>query len=221
MEDPRDFNANAGDDAQPDPAAEPGRSEIWIQRLQDTPHTDTVWNALHERYRRRILVYAHYRLGPELRRLCDPEDVVNEAWMRIVTAWNEFDYRGPDSLFHWLCLQVRRVILDRRRKHDRRAPSVDDGDDPPLPPDVVDVTEPGAGPRTQVMQRDLQDRLTGALETVPEIYRQVLVAVILEGQAPGDVAVERGMKTDTVRKQLSRGLEHWRQALGSDPERFF
>ena len=99
---------------------EPGHSEIWVHHLQERPDSDTLWSALHDRYQKRILVYAHYRLGPDLRRTCDAEDMVNEAWIRIVTHWDQFEYRGPDSLFHWLCLQVRRAILDRRRQWERR-----------------------------------------------------------------------------------------------------
>jgi RNA polymerase sigma factor (sigma-70 family) len=202
-----------------DPAAAEGRSEIWIRALRERPGSDTVWGVLHERYRRRILVYAHYRLGPELRRYADAEDVVNEAWMRIVTAWDRFEYRGPDSLFHWLCLQVRRVILDRRRKLDRQSVGEDERE-PALPADVLDVPESAAGPRTEVMQRDLRDRLTAALESVPELYRRVLVEVLLEGRPPAEVAEEQGMKIDTVRKQVARGMDHWRNALGGDPMRY-
>jgi len=195
-----------------------GQSEIWIRELQERPGSDTVWEVLHDRYRRRILVYAHYRLGPELRRHADPEDIVNEAWARIIAAWDQFEYRGPDSLFHWLCLQVRRVILDRRRKLDRRSAGRD-RQEPALPVDVIDVTEKRIGPRTELIHRELRDRLSASLEKVPELYRRVLVSVFLEGRAPAEVADELDLKPDTVRKQLSRGIEHWRAALGSDPMR--
>jgi len=200
---------------------EPGQSEIWVHHLQERPDSDTLWSTLHDRYQKRILVYAHYRLGPELRRTCDAEDVVNEAWFRIVSHWDQFEYRGPDSLFHWLCLQVRRAILDRRRQWERRcAGQQGEANEPALPADVLDVTEQGMGPRTEVMQMELRDRLTEALETVPVLYRQVLVAVLLEGRAPADVAEEHGKKADTVRKQLARGMEHWRSALGGDPMQY-
>ena len=200
---------------------EPGQSEIWVHHLRERPDSDTLWSALHDRYQKRILVYAHYRLGQELRRTCDAEDVVNEAWFRIVSHWDRFDYRGPDSLFHWLCLQVRRAILDRRRRRDRQSADKEgEPGEPDLPADVLDVTEKRMGPRTEVMQMELRDRLTGALEAVPALYRKVLVAVLLEGRAPAEVAEEQGRKADTVRKQLARGMEHWRSALGGDPMHF-
>lgn len=201
------------------PEDNPGHSEIWVKILQEKPGSDTVWSALHERYRRRILVYAHYRLGPDLRRTCDPEDVVNEAWGRIVKHWEKFEYRGADSLFHWLCLQVHRVVLDRRRKMDRAAGDASGQKKSGIPADELDVTNPGAGPRTQVMQEELRDKLAKTLDSVPELYRRVLIPVCLEGRTPNEVAEELDMKPDTVRKQVKRGLEHWRNALGGDPMR--
>ncbi len=202
------------------PQAEEGFSEIWVRILKDRPTSDTVWESLHDRYRKRILVYAHYRLGKDLRRHHEPEDVVNEAWSRIVSQWERFEYRGPDSLFHWLCLQVQRVILDRRRRLNKGM-----GDSPgqqgaKTPADVLDVPEQRRGPRTEVMRKELRDQLTQSLEQVPEIYRRVLVAVLLEGQTPGEAAKELDLKADTVRKQLARGTEHWRRALGGDPLKF-
>lgn len=193
------------------------RSEIWVRMLQESPGSDTVWMNLHDRYQRRILVYAHYRLGPELRRHVEPDDVVNEAWSRIVAHWDKFEYRGPDSLFHWLCLQVHRVILDRRRKVDRMTGATAGRKRAGMPSDELDVTHPGEGPRTEIIRAELRDRITRSLDSVPELYRRVLVPVYLEGRTPNEVADERGMKPDTVRKQLNRGLEHWRNALGSDP----
>lgn len=212
---PADDRTADADAPQPDP----GHSEIWVQILQDQPGSDTVWASLHERYRRRILVYTHYRLGPDMRRSFDPEDIVNEAWGRIVKHWGKFEYRGPDSLFHWLCLQVHRVILDRRRKLDRAAGDGASQKKSGIPADELDVTNPGAGPRTQVMQQELRDKLTASLDSVPELYRRVLIPVCLEGRTPNEVAEEFDMKPDTVRKQVKRGLEHWRNALGGDPMR--
>ena len=71
-----------------------------------------------------------------------------------------------------------------------------------------------------LVNRELRDQLTATLESVPELYRRVLVAVLLEGRTPAVVAEELGLKPDTVRKQLQRGTEQWRQVLGSDPMRF-
>jgi len=198
---------------------EPGRSEIWIRRLLDRPDSDSVWDALHSRYKRRIVIYANYRLGPDLRLQVDAEDIVSEAWGRIVAAWPRFEYRGPDSLFHWLCRQVTRAILDRRRKHDRHRARTADGQ-LPVPPEDLQLPAGGEGPRTMVMRRELRDKLTAALESVPELYRTVLIAVHLEGLALAEVAAERGVKVDTVRKQVARGIEHWRRALGGDPLRY-
>ena len=76
-------------------------------------------------------------------------------------------------------------------------------------------------PRTRHLWRCCRvDELTAALESVPELYRSVLIAVHLEGQAPADVAAEREVKVDTIRKQVARGIEHWRRALGGDPLRY-
>lgn len=219
----------AGDDAperkpgpQPgpgDPVSE-GTSAAWIRHLKRKPDSQTVWGALTGRYQNRILVYAGSLLGPKLRRRTSPEEVVNDAWMRVIQNLDRFEYRQRGSVYQWLCLQVRRVAQDHARTALRR-----DGAEPRLEADIAaesqvpEAVQSGAGPATEVGRRDIKERLTAALERVPDIYRRVLVAFYLEDKGREEIAAEFGLKPNTVSQQLKRGLDHWREAFGSDLER--
>lgn len=216
------------DDAQLEPGPGPeslpssdrdrdGTSAAWVRRLREDPGSNTVWDHLSDRYRNRILVYAAHRLGPQLRRVCDPEDVVNEAWMQIFARVDQFDYRHAGSLYAWLCQQVRRVILTKRRNLDRKGPLPKLHADLPSDAAMPDPPANAPGPITEAGARDLKSQLLESLEKVPLIYRRVLIATHFEQRGRNEVAEELSLKANTVSQQLKRGMELWRSSFGGDP----
>ena len=89
------------------------------------------WTSLKKLYDPHLLAHARTSMGTTLLRVLDPEEVVDEAWMRVFESWDDFRYEKKHSLRAWLCLQVNRVILDRCRREQRRPPALllgsDDG----------------------------------------------------------------------------------------------
>lgn len=189
----------------------PGTSAPWIHRATQGTASASDWQALYERYRNPLTVYAARLCGPELARRVEPEDVVQHAWMQVFQRIDEFEYRGRNSMLGWLRLQVRRRLAELAR-HPARA----------LLDPLESVREPadaGPTPVSKLHRSETRERLLRALESLPATYRDVVAARYLEGRAVITIARAFGRKPDTVSQQIRRGVALWQKALGEDPRR--
>jgi hypothetical protein len=75
-----------------------------------------------------------------------------------------------------------------------------------LPPD-----EPG--PLDHASERELSSALAGALDDLPEPYRQVVILSVRHGLKPADIAHVLDRSPGAVRVQLHRGLRLLRRAM--------
>lgn len=173
------------------------------------------WTSLKKLYDPHLLAHARSRIGTALLRVLDPDEVVDEAWIRVFEAWDDFQYGKKHALRSWLCLQVDRVILDRCRKERRRPPEVVLGSDT-SGGSGAEIPEPGSGPATVVARRDRREALMRAIDALPDIYRRALRAIWLEEKSRDDVAKELGIKPNTLTVQLKRGMELLRERLDQD-----
>ena len=82
--------------------------------------------------------------------------------------------------------------------------------------DVLWVETMSSGPKTLAQSGDELSKIRKSLDKLPRLYREVLVALIVEERDPHEVARERNVTLDTLRKQKNRGLERWREDLDSD-----
>src|SRR5262245_10417617 len=130
------------------------------------------WAALKKLYDPHLLAHAKARMGTSLSRAIDPEEIVDEAWIRVFESWNAFQYEKKHALRSWLCLQVDRVIIDRCRRERRRPPEVVMGT--PSAPGSVNVPAEACGPYTVVAHKDRRDIIMRAIDELPEIYRRAL-----------------------------------------------
>ncbi|MFN3241935.1 MAG: RNA polymerase sigma factor [Planctomycetota bacterium] len=165
----------------------------------------------------RELVEAHGgRLLAVARRITrddsDAEDVLQEAFVSAFGKLADFD--GRSRLSTWLHRIVVNTALMRLRA--RRSQPMRDID--ALLPTFVDGHHEQTMPRWQplaedasaeAVRRERHDALWGALEQLPDGYREVVVMRDLEGMESKDVATQLGVRDDTVRQRLHRG----RQAL--------
>ena len=186
-------------------------SQAWIARLKDEPRAESRWEALSNRYDSRLRVFAAHLMGPALRAKTDPDDVISEAWLRILGGIGDFDYRGKNSLYFWLCQQIRRIVIDLSRQVERGG--------------VLDalssssqVADPkAANPSEAAARGELETRMAETLEQLPRTYRDLLVARLLEEKSYDEISEATGTTQNTLAQKMLRGLELWRRALGQDP----
>jgi len=171
---------------------------------------------LFEKYRARLAVWIHYRLGPQMRAQVEVDDIVQETLLRAFKEFGQFTYRGPGSFMRWLSMISEHVIIDDARRHNRakrhanamvplRSESQPGGADP------ADSKTPS---RLLAAKEDLR-RLLQRLDDLPRQYREVLLLAKVEGLATQEIAERLGKSRQAVALLLHRGLRQLRQTLQS------
>lgn len=140
---------------------------------------------------------AAYRLANSYRRAGDPDDLVNDAFERVLGALRKG--RGPTESFRaYLFVTLRRLAAENISK--RR----DDPFEEVPEPVESEANTPGLDPadRTIVLQ---------AFESMPERSQAVLWQTAVEGRDPKELAAVLGMSANAVAALAYRAREKLRQ----------
>jgi RNA polymerase sigma-70 factor, ECF subfamily len=137
--------------------------------------------------------------------------VVQEAYMRAFA--NLAGFRGDASLATWLSRIVLNEALGRLR---RRRPTVElesveerpQGEIIPFP-----LASPQLDPERSVAQRQIQAVLERAIDELPEAFRTVLIARVVEGMSVEETAELFDLRPETVKTRLHRARGLLRKAL--------
>jgi RNA polymerase sigma factor (sigma-70 family) len=134
------------------------------------------------------------------------EELAHEAF---VIGWKQLgNLREPEKLRSWLC-GIARIVVQGARRRDCREPtagadSIEDG---------AAVVSSAPEPDRAAIQTEEEAILWGALERIPETYREPLILYYREGQSVARVAERLGSSEETVRQQLSRGRKLLREEV--------
>lgn len=138
-----------------------------------------------------------YRMAGDLDRT---QDYVQETFIRAFQRLGEF--RGESALSTWLCSIAISITLNglrRTRRAKERELPLDDAHG-------VGVTPRDADP-------DLKDRLSRAIDDLPQGYRTVFVMHEVEGYTHEEIADALGVQPGTSKAQLFRARARLREAL--------
>lgn len=124
------------------------------------------------------------------------EDLLEETWLRLVE--HAARLREDTRLAPWLFTVARNLYVSYCRS--RMLQNAHGADMIGLWPSV----QPSS-PFEETSTRELERRLEAALATVPMIYREVLLLVVVEGLKPSEAAVVCGITPEALRQRLSRG----------------
>src|SRR5215475_2612124 len=141
----------------------------------------------------------------------EAEDVVQEAYVRAFTSLDQF--RGDSSLATWLSRIVLNEALGRLR---RQRPTVDSGtleNQPPSQAQIIPFPTPQLDPERTMAQREIQRLVEQAIDDLPEAFRIVLVARVIEEMSIEETAELFGLRVETVRTRLHRARALLRDAL--------
>jgi RNA polymerase sigma-70 factor (ECF subfamily) len=141
----------------------------------------------------------------------EAEDVVQEAYVRAFTSLDQF--RGDSSLATWLSRIVLNEALGRLR---RQRPTVDLGTlekQPPSQAQIIPFPTPQLDPERTMAQREIQRLVEQAIDDLPEAFRIVLVARVIEEMSIEETAELFGLRAETVKTRLHRARALLRDAL--------
>jgi len=143
----------------------------------------------------------------------EAEDALQQAYVRAFTSLATF--RGESQLSTWLSRIVLNEALGRLRA---RRPTVD--------LDTIDEQSGGLGqvipfpnaqpqfdPERQLAQRQIQSMLERAIDDLPDAFRTVLVARVIEEMSVEETAELLDLRPETVKTRLHRARRLVKESL--------
>ena len=145
----------------------------------------------------------------------EAEDVVQESYVRAFTRLA--DFRAEAALSTWL---TRILINEAYGRLRRRRPTLDwESAEPVLAAQAQIIPFPswssGTDPETAMAQNQIHGLLGRAIDTLPERFRTVLVARLVEEMSVEETAALLDLRPETVKTRLHRA----RLMLRADLER--
>jgi RNA polymerase sigma-70 factor (ECF subfamily) len=144
----------------------------------------------------------------------DAEDVTQDVLLTVIRKLPTF--RGESTLGTWLHRITVNAALGYRRKRAHRAeheihdPLGDFGDDGHH---RSAVRRWSATPETELVNRETQQLIEQAMDTLPELYRDVYVLADIEGLPNAEIADILGIHVPAVKSRLHRARLMMRNAL--------
>lgn len=159
------------------------------------------------RYNRRL-----YRLARSvLLNDREAEDVLQEAYIKAFSALSSF--RGEARLVTWLS----RIVLNEALQHKRRQRGKNNLKDETDVLGAQIIAFPHSGditdPERSTAQRQLYRLLEDEIDRLPEEFRLVLVARLIEGMSVAETAMLLDLKPETVKTRLHRARALLKEAL--------
>ncbi len=173
----------------------------------------------------RLRLAIEHLAGRALRRRVEPEDLVQEVYLRALQSDPARVPVEPASLRRWLVVLARHVVIDavRAARAARR-----DGREEPLqreswsrvPRGAEALPAAGPGPATRVAAAEGERKLLEAYRSLSPDHRRVLGLRQFEGLSAAETAGRMARSEAAVHSLYRRALEAWARAAESQgPDR--
>jgi RNA polymerase sigma-70 factor, ECF subfamily len=170
-----------------------------IQEGQKRPY-----GILLERYWARLVSYAF----PIVERRDDAEDIVQEVFIRL---WqHRARWKPTGTLSAYLYRVTRNLALNVRRQ---RAVQTRGEAKWRLDPTSAD---PESDPHEDLLARSLQQKISAAVDCLPERRREIFILSRYHHLSYHDIAETMGISLQTVKNQMSAALKQLREAVSDD-----
>lgn len=187
---------------------------------------DTATEQLLLRFHARLLNVIARKLPVRLRSLIAVEDVLQDAYVTIFREVRSLKPQGSEAFFHWLCLVAEHRLYDviRAENADKRGGQHHrvDTQSAAQSGTVVDWLEQLAlyerTPSQSVAAREAVGIVRGALDGLPDHYRQALRLRYLEGLTVAQTAQRMDRSEGAVCVLCHRALKQLHLALGDSTE---
>ncbi len=142
-------------------------------------------------------------------------DLTQETFISALTAVKGF--RGESGLRTWLF----RIAINhsrnrfrwwKRRKRDQTI-SLDAEIGQSETRVLETLADNGQSPEEVVIANELERALLGALNTLPEVFREAIILCDIEGLAYDEISDTLGINIGTVKSRIARGREDLRRKL--------
>lgn len=180
----------------PAAVAEALSDDVLVERCRQ--RDEAAVRALTTRYNQRL-----FRLARGIvRNDADAEDVVQETYVRAFIGLDRF--RGEANVGTWLTRIAINEALGRLR---RRRPTVD-LDTVPIP-----SSDAGTDPESVMTQHNLRALLERSIDKLPDPFRVVFMARMVEGLSVEETADLLGLRPETVKTRVHRARARLRASI--------
>lgn len=158
-----------------------------------------------ERYQSRMFALArHYT-----RNVVEIEDLVQDTFLKAFSRLDTFQHQS--SFYTWLYRIAVNTILDHIKRRGRSP--VQAVEDPELVTSASPARAVSVGPAAQMEREEIAKITHAVLDTLPEIFRTVLVMREFEDLAYQDIADSLGISIGTVESRLFRARAKFKDKL--------
>ncbi len=164
------------------------------------------------------------QLGPQLRGKTEPQDLVQEVFMRAWSSLEDLTWRGEEAFWAWLGTLARHVIQNKardlqakKRRLDREV-SLDQQIRGPSSgfAELVDLLKASAVSPSKALRRDERfERLKACLEGLGPEHRKVIFLVLVREIPIMEVARQMGRSREALSMLLLRALRKLKRAFGT------
>ncbi len=150
------------------------------------------WHELYDRYGGRLLALCMRYAGSR----AAAEDLMHDAFLKIVDSIERFAYRGEGSLRAWIERVTVNLAIERLRR-DRRQPLF-------APLDDETMRTADDEPTAEEVDRIPQQELLRLVAELPEGYRTIFNLYCMEGRSHREIALLLGIREKSSSSQLAR-----------------
>jgi RNA polymerase sigma-70 factor (ECF subfamily) len=170
------------------------------------------WDALIARSHARLRVLAHFLLGRSPRRTSDVDDVLQETWSEALARLEDFEYRGRGSFQRWIAGILRKKVLEAGRACGRDLRTRIDAGRASTPLAAA-LERAQLSASADARQRELEERVRGALERLPADERAALLMLLYEGLTVREAGARAHVDPATISLRAKRGLSRCARTL--------
>ena len=187
-----------------------------LRRRHDTEKELVAAARNHDEVAIRSLIRVHNRMLFHIARSVLPtvdeaEDAVQAAYVRAFTLLSTF--RGESLIGTWLGRIVLNEALGRARRH-RPSLTIDVLDASPAAEVIpFPLSNPSPDPERKMAQQQIRHIVERAIDELPEAFRLVLVARLVEGMSVEYTAELLSIRPETVKTRLFRARALLRKTL--------
>ncbi len=145
---------------------------------------------LYNRYRGPVHAIALTRLPPQ-----EAGDLVQDVFVRALSRIKKL--RKPDAFRSWIFMIARNRAMDLHRQRK------------PISADAELVAQKSV-PKAEALQ------ILAMIRELPEAYQETLVMRLVTGMTGPEIAERTGLKAESVRVNLHRGMKLLREKLGTE-----
>jgi RNA polymerase sigma-70 factor (ECF subfamily) len=165
---------------------------------------------------------AYLRMGPQLRRFVEVDDVLQETYLRAYRLLRQFQYRDAAGLLSWLQAILENAVRDLARFCARKkrggkqlnAPQKGGESSENGASGLLDLLpSPLASPSRVFRRQERFERVEKALNALSPEHREVLILARIQELPIHEIASRMNRSTDAVSMLLLRATQKMRAAL--------